>query len=217
MLIKVLVLLLLLLLTILPSKTINRAVRGARDLVEHFWRRKMDSREMSESKHQPDWFRKCTSAEDGTRVKSLLLRIACKGDWENMCARNRRGFMFQAVGGKSALDNRYQSDADCLRAEEESPEDKKIQMVWNEVYVLRRSSNTQKENPFRWWRNEDGMGWGFPYTQKLARSVPFCHIHSVRAHLLCRDGYLLSVEGEPLTRPCGDADFPPVKADWHEA
>lgn len=73
-------------------------------------------------------------------------------------------------GGKSALDNLLQSDTDSLsEEEEETQEDKNIQMVRREVQMFFTEAPTAKQDdPLSWWRENEGR---FPTLSNLARSL----------------------------------------------
>ncbi|CAG5881301.1 unnamed protein product [Menidia menidia] len=99
---------------------------------------------------------KFISPEDGTMVQSTIEVLAIKeakaetgihGDLE---VQQKRG---NVPGGKSALDNLLQSDTDSLsEEEEETQEDKKIQMVRREVQMFfTEPPIAKKDDPLSWF------------------------------------------------------------------
>ncbi|XP_051958615.1 E3 SUMO-protein ligase ZBED1-like [Xyrauchen texanus] len=118
---------------------------------------------------------KFISLEDGTRVQSTVEVLAIKEakaktglhDDPEELQQKKRGHI---PGGKSALDNLLQSDTDSLsEEEEETQEDKKIQMVRREVQMFfTEPPIAKKEDPLSWWSENEGR---FPTLSNLARSL----------------------------------------------
>lgn len=118
---------------------------------------------------------KFISPEDGTRVQSIVEVLAIKEakaktglhDDPEELQQKKRGHI---PGGKSALDNLLQSDTDSLsEEEEETQEDKKIQMVRREVQMFfTEPPIAKKEDPLSWWSENEGR---FPTLSNLARSL----------------------------------------------
>ena len=116
---------------------------------------------------------KFISPEDGRRVQSTVEVLAIKeakaetGIHDDPELQQRRG---NGPGGKSALDNLLQSDNDSLsEEEEETQEDKKIQMVRREVQMFFTEAPIAKQDdPLSWWRENEGR---FPTLSNLARSL----------------------------------------------
>ncbi|XP_069389205.1 E3 SUMO-protein ligase ZBED1-like [Paralichthys olivaceus] len=109
---------------------------------------------------------KFISPEDGTRVQSAVEVETGIYDAPEL-EQKRRG---NVPGAKSALDNLLQSDTDSLSdEEEETQEDKKIQMVRREVQMFfTEAPIAKKDDPLSWWRENEGR---FPTLSNLARSL----------------------------------------------
>lgn len=115
---------------------------------------------------------KFISPEDGTRVRSTIEVLAIKEAETGIhddpeLQPKRRG---NVSGGKSVLDNLLQSDTDSLsEEEEETQEDKKIQMVRREVQLFfTEAPIAKKSDPLSWWRENEGR---FPTLSNVARSL----------------------------------------------
>ncbi|XP_051800523.1 E3 SUMO-protein ligase ZBED1-like [Acanthochromis polyacanthus] len=114
---------------------------------------------------------KFLTPEDGIRLQGSIEVLAVK-EAKTTGTQDAKGPMQRAHGSgrKSALETLLQSDTDSLSENEdgESEEDRKIQVVINEVRLyFGEASLPKNEDPLEWWSANEGR---FPTMSKLAKS-----------------------------------------------